>query len=114
MFTGVDHDVVMFGSGDVREEGEGLDGAFGGAAADTSTAAGDAAFGGSGSAAATVGAGGSSGEGGPAAECASGDGVGGGGMRIYLSQVREWCVEGSADVMYLMARTDVAWYRLNK
>jgi len=35
-------------------------------------------------------------------------------MRLYLSQVREWCVEVSCDMMFLSVRTDVAWYRLVK
>lgn len=34
------------------------------------------------------------------------------GMRMYLSQIREWVVEFSADMLFLSIRTDAAWYRL--
>ena len=33
-------------------------------------------------------------------------------MRLYLSQIREWVVEFSADTLFISMRTDVAWYRL--
>ena len=33
-------------------------------------------------------------------------------MRLYLSQIREWMVEISADTLFISMRTDVAWYRL--
>jgi hypothetical protein len=33
-------------------------------------------------------------------------------MRMYLSQIREWVVEFSADMLFLSIRTDAAWYRL--
>ena len=35
-------------------------------------------------------------------------------MRVYLSQIREWVVEVSADTLFISLRTDVAWYRLSK
>ena len=35
-----------------------------------------------------------------------------GGMRLYLSQIREWVVEYSAETLFISMRTDVAWYRL--
>ena len=34
------------------------------------------------------------------------------GMRMYLSQIREWVVEFGADMLFITIRTDVAWYRL--
>ena len=34
------------------------------------------------------------------------------GMRMYLSQIREWVVEFGADMIFITIRTDVAWYRL--
>ena len=35
-------------------------------------------------------------------------------MRLYLSEIREWVVEFSADMLFISMRTDVAWYRLSK
>jgi hypothetical protein len=35
-------------------------------------------------------------------------------MRMYLSQIREWVVEFSADMLFISIRTDAAWYRLVK
>lgn len=35
------------------------------------------------------------------------------GMRMYLSQIREWVVEVSADMLFITLRTDIAWYRLS-
>ena len=37
-----------------------------------------------------------------------------GGMRLYLSQIREWIVEFSCDMLFISMRTDVAWYRLSQ
>ena len=34
------------------------------------------------------------------------------GMRLCLSQIREWVVEYSADTLFISMRTSVAWYRL--
>ena len=34
------------------------------------------------------------------------------GMRLCLSQIREWVVEYSADTLFISMRTNVAWYRL--
>ncbi|KAG7543101.1 C-5 cytosine methyltransferase [Arabidopsis thaliana x Arabidopsis arenosa] len=36
------------------------------------------------------------------------------GMRIFLSQVKEWTVEIGAEMMFVILRTDMAWYRLGK
>lgn len=33
-------------------------------------------------------------------------------MRIYSSQIQEWVVEFSCDMLFISIRTDVAWYRL--
>ena len=56
-----------------------------------------------------------------AAGNSSGGGGGGGGssgdgnsMRVYLSQIREWLVEVSADTLFITIRTDIAWYRLSR
>lgn len=35
-------------------------------------------------------------------------------MRLYLSQIREWIVEFSCDMLFISVRTDVAWYRLSQ
>eukprot|EP01025_Chloroclados_australasicus_P039563 TRINITY_DN4101_c0_g1_i3.p1 TRINITY_DN4101_c0_g1~~TRINITY_DN4101_c0_g1_i3.p1 ORF type:complete len:1149 (-),score=154.77 TRINITY_DN4101_c0_g1_i3:63-3509(-) len=35
-----------------------------------------------------------------------------GGMRIYLSQIREWVVEYSSDMMFIWICTSAAWYKL--
>lgn len=35
------------------------------------------------------------------------------GMRMYLSQIREWVVDFGADMLFISIRTDVAWYRLS-
>jgi hypothetical protein len=31
------------------------------------------------------------------------------GMRMYLSQIREWVVDFGADMLFISIRTDVAW-----
>ena len=54
-------------------------------------------------------AGGSSSSGGAGPSGSSPDA---GGMRLYLSQIREWIVEFSCDMLFISMRTDVAWYRL--
>lgn len=57
------------------------------------------------------------------ADCAGGSGSGaaaaaaaaaseGGGMRIYLSQVKEWMVEFACDMVFIVVRTDCAWYKI--
>jgi DNA (cytosine-5)-methyltransferase 1 len=33
-------------------------------------------------------------------------------MRLYLSQIRDWVVEYSADTLFISIRTDAAWYKL--
>jgi DNA (cytosine-5)-methyltransferase 1 len=40
------------------------------------------------------------------------DPVAEGGMRMFLSQIREWVVEYSADMLFISIRTDAAWYKL--
>ena len=50
---------------------------------------------------------------------AGGDGSGeqgasGKGMWLALSQVQEWVVEFSCDMLFISIRTDVAWYRLSR
>ncbi|KAF8055388.1 MET1B [Scenedesmus sp. PABB004] len=142
MWSGVDPDVELFASGIVKDDegdwgtgGQPLALAHG--AAEAGAAKGKAAGGSSsaGGSAAAAAAGGSSSAGGSgsaaAAEAAAADepaaGVGAaadvaveagpdpvaeGGMRLYLSQVREWVVEFSADCLFISIRTDAAWYKL--
>lgn len=57
----------------------------------------------------TAAAGDSSAEAGPSSSSG-----GPGGMRLYLSQIREWIVEFSCDMLFISMRTDVAWYRLSQ
>jgi Cytosine specific DNA methyltransferase replication foci domain len=56
------------------------------------------------------------GAGGSSESAASGaaEGAAEGGMRLYLSQIREWIVEFSCDMLFISIRTDVSWYRLSK
>ena len=35
------------------------------------------------------------------------------GMRLFLSQIKEWVVDFGADMLFISLRTDVAWYRLS-
>ncbi|PSC75867.1 DNA (cytosine-5)-methyltransferase 1-like [Micractinium conductrix] len=98
MWSGVDPDVELYASGVVVDD----DGDFSGGQAlneDTAGASGAGSSGASGS-----GAGGSS----AAAAAASAPG-----MRMYLSQIREWVVDFGADMLFISIRTDVAWYRLS-
>ena len=61
----------------------------------------DAAGGSSSAAAGSSAAGGSSSAAGAAAEPQ--------GMRMFLSQIREWVVDFGADMLFISIRTDVAW-----
>ena len=36
------------------------------------------------------------------------------GMWLALSQVQEWVVEFSCDMLLISIRTDIAWYRLSR
>lgn len=104
MWTGVDHDVEIFGSGVVTED----DGDWGAGGISADAVVPEAGGSGSGSGSGSS-AGGSS--------AAAGSAAGGNeqqGMRLYLSQIREWVVECSCDMLFLSIRTDVAWYRLIK
>lgn len=120
LWSGVTPQVELFASGVVEEDtGDwgvgGQAAAVEAAPADGAGGSGSGGAGGSGSGSGSSGAGGS-GSGGsgsaPAAAAAGGGGRGGGGMRLYLSAIQEWCVEASADMIFLSLRTDVAWYRL--
>jgi DNA (cytosine-5)-methyltransferase 1 len=102
MLAGVDTDVELYASGVVVDD----DGDFSGA--QTLVADADGA-GGSSSAAAA--AGGSSGAGSAGTEPAPK--ASDAGMRMYLSQIREWVVEFGAEMLFITIRTDVAWYRLS-
>ena len=51
---------------------------------------------------------------GASGESAGGSGSGEGGMWLSLSQVVEWVLEFSCDMLFISIRTDVAWYRLTK
>lgn len=37
----------------------------------------------------------------------------GAGVRMYLSQIKEWVIEFGADMLFVTIRTDVSWYRLD-
>jgi DNA (cytosine-5)-methyltransferase 1 len=101
MWSGVDPDVEVFVSGVVKDDdgdwgvgGQGL-----GQEADKDAPAGSDA-------------GGSSSAGGSGTAAAPVDPVTVGGTRMFLSQIREWVVEYSADQLFLSVRTDAGWYRL--
>lgn len=34
------------------------------------------------------------------------------GMRVYLSQIKEWLLEIAADMVFIVVRTDCAWYKV--
>jgi DNA-cytosine methyltransferase len=94
MWSGVDPDVELYASGVVVDD----DGDFSGGqsldAVDDGGGAGGSGAGG------TSGAAGAS-----AAESA--------GIRLYLSQIKEWVVDFGADMLFISIRTDIAWYRLS-
>ncbi len=89
MWSGVDHDVEIFASGIVSEDS----GDWGSSVPQAGATA--EAAGSSGSAAAST------------TDAAKPQG-----MRLYLSQIREWVVECGCDTLSISIRTDVAWYRL--
>eukprot|EP00897_Mesotaenium_endlicherianum_P010338 jgi/Mesen1/9332/ME000061S08775 len=45
---------------------------------------------------------------------AGADAAAAGGIRIYLSAVKEWMIEFGASMVFISFRTDIAWYRLGK
>ncbi|KAF6265105.1 hypothetical protein COO60DRAFT_1470199 [Scenedesmus sp. NREL 46B-D3] len=96
LWAGVDPDVELYASGIVKDD-EG----------DWGTAAGSG--GSAGAAAEEAAAADASKE---VAVEAGPDPVAEGGMRLYLSQIREWVVEFSADMLFISIRTDAAWYKL--
>ena len=96
MAAGVDADVELYASGVVVDD----DGDFSGAQMlqdDEAGGASGASGSGSAAGAATTAAGSPSDA----------------GMRMCLSQIREWVVEFGADMLFMSIRTDVAWYRLS-
>ena len=99
MWSGVDPDRELFASGVVVDD----DGEWSGGQAVNAEAdgAGGSGAGGSGAGGSGASAGGSS----AAAPAAAG-------VRMYLSQIREWIVEFSCDMLFISIRTDMAWYRL--
>jgi DNA (cytosine-5)-methyltransferase 1 len=34
------------------------------------------------------------------------------GVRVYLSQIKEWMLEVAADMVFIVVRTDCAWYKV--
>ncbi|KAK9785341.1 hypothetical protein WJX73_005011, partial [Symbiochloris irregularis] len=89
MWSGLEPDVTLFASGRVLDD----DGEWaGGQAVNAGAAAGSAEAGASG---------------------AGSSGGGEAGMVMYLSQIQEWIVEFSCDMLFISIRTDVAWYRLS-
>jgi DNA (cytosine-5)-methyltransferase 1 len=109
MWAGVDPDVEVFMSGVVKDDdgdwgvgGQGL-----GQEEEKPPTADGSSGAGSSSGSGGADAGGSSG-----AAAAPADPVMVGGTRMFLSQIREWVVEYSADQLFLSVRTDAGWYRL--
>jgi DNA (cytosine-5)-methyltransferase 1 len=120
MWAGVDPDVEVFVSGVVKDDdgdwgvgGQGLgqDEAEGVAPAADKAGGSSAGAGGS-SGSGGSGGGSSSGAAADAPAAAPADPVMVGGTRMFLSQIREWVVEYSADQLFLSIRTDAGWYRL--
>jgi DNA (cytosine-5)-methyltransferase 1 len=106
MWAGVDPDVELYASGVVRDD-EG-DWGVGGVSV-SATKGGAGGSGGSGAGGGSS-AGGSGGSGSAAAAAAAAPPPVG--LRVYLSQVKEWIVEFGADMLFISLRTDSAWYRL--
>eukprot|EP00887_Chlorella_sp_A99_P005231 scaffold1.g5231.t1 len=114
MWSGVAPDVELYASGRVVDD----DGDFsGGQSLEEGEAAGRAGCGlepaggsSSGAGGSSSGAGGSSSGAGGSSSAAAAEPAG---MRMYLSQIREWVVEFGADMLFISLRTDVAWYRLS-
>lgn len=101
MMAGVDLDVELYASGVVVED----DGDFSGGQTLEDTSGSEEAGGSS------SGAGGSGSGGAGCSKSAAAPSEAG--MRMYLSQIREWVVEFGADMLFISIRTDVAWYRLS-
>ncbi|CAI7784522.1 unnamed protein product [Closterium sp. NIES-53] len=118
MLPGVAADSLVFGSGVMMEDdgsgfslddptvesagttrGDGASGSSGGASGGSS--------GGSGA------SGSGSGSGSDPAAADGGDGSGGG-IRVYLSAIKEWMIEFGAGMLFVTIRTDGAWYRLGR
>ncbi|CAI5459956.1 unnamed protein product [Closterium sp. Yama58-4] len=115
MLPGVAADSLVFGSGVMMEDdgsgfslddptvesagttrGDGAGGSLGGASGGSAGGSG-ASGGGSGSGSNPAGA--------------DGDG---GGIRVYLSAIKEWMIEFGAGMLFVTIRTDGAWYRLGR
>lgn len=103
MWSGVAPDVELYASGRVVDD----DGDFSGGQSLEEEPAGGSSSGAGGS---SSGAGGSSSGAGGSSSAAAAEPAG---MRMYLSQIREWVVEFGADMLFISLRTDVAWYRLS-
>ena len=94
MWSGLDPDVELYASGVVVDD----DGDFSGGQSLDDVDDGGGASG--------SGIGGSSGAAGASAEEPAG-------MRLYLSQIKEWVVDFGADMLFISIRTEIAWYRLS-
>lgn len=109
MWAGVDPDVEVFMSGVVKDD-DGDWGVGGQGLGNDEEAKPAAAQEAGGSGAGGSSAGGSSG--GADAPAPADDPAAVGGTRMFLSQIREWVVEFSADQLFLSVRTDAGWYKL--
>ncbi|CAI5954916.1 unnamed protein product [Closterium sp. NIES-64] len=115
MLPGVAADSLVFGSGVMMEDdgsGFSLDDPT---VESAGTTRGDGAGGSSGgTSGGSSGASGSgSGSGSDPAAADGGDG-GAGGIRVYLSAIKEWMIEFGAGMLFVTIRTDGAWYRLGR
>ncbi|CAI5459943.1 unnamed protein product [Closterium sp. Yama58-4] len=116
MLPGVAADSLVFGSGVMMEDdgsGFSLDDPTV-ESAGTTRGDGGGAGGSSGGAGASGSGSGASGSGsGSGSDPAAADG-GGGGIRVYLSAIKEWMIEFGAGMLFVTIRTDGAWYRLGR
>ncbi|CAD7705413.1 unnamed protein product [Ostreobium quekettii] len=114
MWGGVDPDVELYASGTVTED----QGDWEGMAIDCPEAAGGSCSGPAAGSSSYHAAGSSSCPAGSSSAACAGSSVqnGGvedqGGMRVFVSQIREWIAECTCDMLFISIRTDVAWYRL--
>lgn len=99
----------VYGSGVIADEGD--DFAAGGIPTTASAQAPATEAGAAAGEGGSNGAGGSSGGAAPEAAAQEAQPQG---MRLYLSQIRDWFVECSCDMIFICVRTDVATYRLVK
>eukprot|EP00899_Mesostigma_viride_P026525 jgi/Mesvir1/7057/Mv09173-RA.1 len=101
------------GSGSASGLGASGSGGSGSGGAGSGSNAGASGSGGSGSGS-SAGASGSGGSSSASGMDASGGGAAPTGIRIFLSEIKEWVVEYGAGMLFVSVRTDGAWYRLGQ